>query len=107
MTRAVPYCPYLFVKQRDRTRSGIPCETTVIHLVRRKSSGERTGTMYRQYEDPYTLEQQLKEKEAELAELRDRVNFGGEDMDILIDVMLDIEELKERINFAWQDDEAG
>lgn len=61
--------------------------------------------MYRQYENPHTLEQQLKEKEAELAELRDRVNFGGEDMDIMIDIMLDIEELKERINFAWQDDE--
>lgn len=61
--------------------------------------------MYRQYNDPHTLEEQLREKEAELAELRDRVNQGEEDMDIMIDVMLDIEELKEQINFAWQDDE--
>lgn len=53
--------------------------------------------MYRQYEDPRELEDQLKELQA---------RYEAEtDEDVLIDLAQEIEELKERINFAWQDDE--
>jgi hypothetical protein len=50
--------------------------------------------MYRQYENPYTLEERLEEAKRRLAE-----NPYDEDL------VLEVEELKERINFAWQDDE--
>lgn len=53
--------------------------------------------MYRQYENPHTLEEQLKELQAQYA--------AETDEDVLIDLAQEIEELKERINFAWQDDE--
>ena len=50
--------------------------------------------MYRQYEDPWKLEEQLQELEARYAE-------NEED----VDLYLEIYELKDRINFAWQDNE--
>lgn len=50
--------------------------------------------MYRQYENPYKLEQMLEDAKRRLAE-----NPYDEDL------VLEVEELKERINFAWQDDE--
>lgn len=50
--------------------------------------------MYRQYEDPYTLERQLEELEEQYAQNPDDV-----------DLYLAIAELKDRINFAWQDNE--
>ena len=50
--------------------------------------------MYRQYEDPYVLEQKLAEAKKRLAE-----NPENEDLAI------EVHELEERINFAWQDDE--
>lgn len=50
--------------------------------------------MYRQYENPYKLEQQLEELELQYAQNPDDV-----------DLYLAIQELKDRINFAWQDDE--
>lgn len=50
--------------------------------------------MYRQYEDPYKLEEYL-------AELLKRQEVNPEDEDLAIE----IHEIKERINFAWQDDE--
>ena len=53
--------------------------------------------MYRQYEDPHKLEEQLQELQARYA--------TETDQDVLIDLAQEIEELKERINFAWQDDE--
>lgn len=53
--------------------------------------------MYRQYEDPGKLEDQLKELQARYA--------AETDEDVLIDLAQEIEELKDRINFAWQDDE--
>lgn len=53
--------------------------------------------MYRQYEDPAALEQQLAELQAQ---------YDAEtDLDILMDLAEDIASLKDRINFAWQDDE--
>lgn len=57
--------------------------------------------MYRQYENPYTLEKQLEELEAELQ----KAYALGTDMEDLIDLQIDIADLKDRINFAWQDDE--
>lgn len=56
--------------------------------------------MYRQYENPFTLQDRLAELQAELEERK-----KTEDFENLIDLMCDIEELKQRINFAWQDDE--
>lgn len=50
--------------------------------------------MFRQYEDPYQLEQQLAELEEQYAQNPDDV-----------DLYLAISELKDRINFAWQDNE--
>ena len=50
--------------------------------------------MFRQYENPYTLEQQLAEAEKRLAENPDDGDLYNE-----------VAELKDRINFAWQDDE--
>lgn len=50
--------------------------------------------MYRSYENPYTLEEMLKEAEKRLAE-----NPGDEDL------ATDVAELRDRVNFAWQDDE--
>lgn len=53
--------------------------------------------MYRQYEDPYKLEECL-------AELKKR-RAKATDEDEIMSLDEDIAELKERINFAWQDDE--
>ena len=50
--------------------------------------------MYRQYEDPYKLQEQLEQLEQQYAQNPDDV-----------DLYLEIAELKDRINFAWQDDE--
>lgn len=51
-------------------------------------------SIYRQYENPRTLEERLEEAKKRLAE-----NPYDEDL------VLEVEELKERINFAWQDEE--
>lgn len=50
--------------------------------------------MYRQYENPHTLEERLEDAKRRLAE-----NPYDEDL------VLEVAELKERVNFAWQDDE--
>lgn len=57
--------------------------------------------MYRQYEDPYKLEKQLKELRREY----DNAKENNTDEDTLIELSQDIHELEERVNFAWQDDE--
>lgn len=51
-------------------------------------------SIYRQYENPRTLEDMLEDAKRRLAE-----NPYDEDL------VLEVAELKERINFAWQDDE--
>lgn len=56
--------------------------------------------MYRSYENPYSLEDQLKELEAEY----NSIPFNSDNEDRLISLGESIAELKERINFAWQDD---
>ncbi|MBR3019992.1 MAG: hypothetical protein IKH57_23440 [Clostridia bacterium] len=58
--------------------------------------------MYRQHENPYTLEKKLKEAENLMKMALD----SGADYEDLIDLQCEISEYKERINFAWQDDEA-
>ena len=51
-------------------------------------------SIYRQYENPYELEQRL-------AKLKEQRIHNPNDEDLAIE----IHELEERINFAWQDDE--
>ena len=58
--------------------------------------------MYRQYENPHTLEERLKKLQSRRAALTLTPETEAEIMDLDIE----IHELKERINFAWQDDEA-
>lgn len=58
-------------------------------------------SMYRQYEDPRKLEDQL----AELKEQLREAYALGVDVYELQDLEMEIAELKERINFAWQDEE--
>lgn len=57
--------------------------------------------MYRQYEDPYELEKQLKELRREYSNAKE----NNADENTLIELSQDIHELEERVNFAWQDDE--
>lgn len=57
--------------------------------------------MYRQYENPYSLENQLEELEAEYQKA---INENADD-ETIIYLAESIAELKDRINFAWQDDE--
>ena len=57
--------------------------------------------MYRQYEDPYKLEEQLNQAKKDYAQ----AVVENEDEDILISLAERIAELEQRVNFAWQDDE--
>lgn len=57
--------------------------------------------MYRQYENPYELENRLEELKRELH----KAYAMGADAENLIDLHMEIADLKDRINFAWQDDE--
>lgn len=57
--------------------------------------------MYRQYEDPYKLEKQLREAREEYS----RRMEAGEDIEDLMDLAIEINDLEQRVNFAWQDDE--
>lgn len=58
--------------------------------------------MYRQYENPHTLEHLLKEAEQQYLEELDASN-EGDNVERLVDLANEINDLKERINFAWQD----
>lgn len=57
--------------------------------------------MHRNYEDPWELENQLKERKQEYREAKE----NNADEDTIIDLSIEIASLEERINFAWQDDE--
>ena len=57
--------------------------------------------MYRQYENPYKLENQLEELEAEYQKALEE----GADDETIMYFAESIAELKDRVNFAWQDDE--
>lgn len=58
--------------------------------------------MYRQYEDPWNLEDRLDaaRERLEIAKQEDPDND-----DRIIDLVLEVQELEERVNFAWQDQE--
>ena len=58
-------------------------------------------SIYRQYEDPYKLEDKLAEAKA----LYRRATEEGIDENVLMSMSMEIHELEERVNFAWQDDE--
>lgn len=51
--------------------------------------------MYRQYENPFSLEDELKKARKKLAE--DPEN---------IDLAIEVHELEDRVRFAWDDNEA-
>lgn len=57
--------------------------------------------MYRQYENPYELEQQLEDLKREY----NKELNNGADEDVLMSLAETIANFRERINFAWQDDE--
>jgi vacuolar-type H+-ATPase subunit D/Vma8 len=57
--------------------------------------------MYRQYENPYKLQEQLEE----LKEEYHKAIEANEEEDTLINIAQNIAIMKERINFAWQDEE--
>lgn len=57
--------------------------------------------MYRQYENPYKLENQLEELKEEYQKAIDE----NADEETIMSLTQDIAELRDRINFAWQDDE--
>jgi hypothetical protein len=58
-------------------------------------------SIYRQYENPWELEDKLAEAKA----IYRRAKEEGIDEDILMNLSMDIHELEERVNFAWQDNE--
>ena len=57
--------------------------------------------MYRQYENPLKLDEELSRLEYELS----MAECDDADIDVIVDIKIEIEELKDRINFAWQDNE--
>jgi phage shock protein A len=60
--------------------------------------------MYRTYENPRALENELKQAKQELAALLG--SYAVIDDDEVMDLQERIADLEERVNFAWQDDEA-
>lgn len=61
--------------------------------------------MYRQYENPRALQEELTQKEAEYNELIHKHWLGDISDDYLYDKYIELQELKDRVNFAWQDEE--
>ncbi len=57
--------------------------------------------MYRQYENPWELEEKLAKLEYELT----MAEYEGASDEELADIQMSIYEIKDRINFAWQDNE--
>ena len=57
--------------------------------------------MYRQYENPWELEEELAKLEYELT----MAEYEGASDEELVDIQMSIYEIKDRINFAWQDNE--
>lgn len=58
--------------------------------------------MYRQYEDPWKLEDRLEKAEESLEQAKEE---DPENIDRIIDLVNEVESLRERVNFAWQDQE--
>lgn len=59
--------------------------------------------MYRQYNNPYELEKELKQAKDRLASLQ----AENADEDSILSAYGDVQILEEKVNFAWQDDEEG
>jgi len=57
--------------------------------------------MYRDYENPATLNARLESAKASLT----RAIRTGEDIEVIAGLNNTVEDLKERINFAYQDEE--
>ena len=57
--------------------------------------------MYRNYENPWDLEEELARLEYELT----MAEYEGASDDEMADIQMSIYEIKDRINFAWQDNE--
>ena len=57
--------------------------------------------MYRQYENPWELEEELAKLEYELT----MAEYEGASDEEVTDIQMSIYEMKDRINFAWQDNE--
>lgn len=65
-------------------------------------------SIYRQYEDPWKLEDQLAEAKKQLEEARQRLIEDPDNDGLFEEVANLVNEvcaLKERVNFAWQDNE--
>lgn len=60
-------------------------------------------SIYRQYEDPYALEEEL----TSLLKEKEEFIHTEDNWQEYADLCESIHELKERVNFAWQDDEAA
>ena len=58
--------------------------------------------MYRQYEDPWKLEERLENAKKRLEQAKQE---DPENIDLIIDLVNEVESLRERVNFAWQDQE--
>ena len=58
--------------------------------------------MYRQYENPITVQAMLDKARRELEEAK---ATDPDDIDRLIDLSNEVATLEERVNFAWQDEE--
>ena len=56
--------------------------------------------MYRQYENPYTLEHLLYDAETALA---NALTYNPDDVDLLLTLHNEVEDLKARVNHAWMD----
>ena len=65
-------------------------------------------SIYRQYEDPWKLEDQLAEAKVKLEEAKEKLRQDPDNEKLWDEAehwSLEVNELKERVNFAWQDQE--
>jgi hypothetical protein len=67
--------------------------------------------MYRQYENPSELEEQIRLKRNEALRIEEIMNENSEmyayNQELLFSIQNEISELEQRLNFAWQDEEFG
>jgi hypothetical protein len=67
--------------------------------------------MYRQYENPSELEEQIRLKRNEALRIEEIMDENSEiyayNQELLFSIQNEISELEQRLNFAWQDEEFG
>ena len=61
--------------------------------------------MYRQYENPRALEDELEKKREAYNKCKEQYFAGDMSYDELYEHYIEIKELEDRVNFAWQDEE--